>query len=127
MSDRAESIDLSEVDPVAQARVVHYMRHALELMEEGQAAMATALRYFEKAAGELVARVDDALAGRLTLSELTAEERVLFNRVVDESISERLAGSDYATDLLAEGITVVYLDGDELIENKPDGSTNKIR
>lgn len=83
--------------------------------------------------GELVeldpvaqARVDDALAGRLPLTELTAEQRALFNRIVDEAIREGLAGSDYATELLAAGVNVVYLDGDELIEKKSDGSTRKI-
>ena len=127
MNERAESIDLSEDDPVTQARVVHYMRHALSLLEEGQESLTTALEYFEKAAGELVARVDDALAGRLPLTELTAEQRGLFNRIVDESITARLAGSDYATDLLVEGITVVYLDGDQLVEKKPAGTTKRLR
>lgn len=126
MGDWAKSIDIAELDPVAQARVVHYMRHALELMDEGQAAMTTALEYFETAANELAARASDALAGRLPLTELTAEQRALFNRIVNESIGERLAQSDYAAELLAEGIEVVYLDGDELIEKKSDGTTRRL-
>lgn len=124
---RPDQVDIAELDSVAQARVVHYMRHALELMDEGQAAMTTALEYFEAAARTIAAPVNDALAGRVPLHDLTAEQRALFNRIVDETISERLAGSDYAAELLAEGVTVVYLDGDELIGKKQDGSTRKIR
>lgn len=61
------------------------------------------------------------------MSVLTAEQRALFNRIVDESITERVAGSDYAAELLAEGVDVVYLDGDELIEKKADGAPRRIR
>lgn len=122
MSDNPEigQVDLKELSPLGLARVVHHLRHALALMEEAQQSMTVALDYFEAEATTLVTHVEAALAGQLALTELTAEERVRFNKRVDETVGVRLDDSDYVGDLLAEGVTKVVLDGDDMVELQPD-------
>lgn len=68
-------------------------------------------------------RVEDALAGRLPLRELTTEEGVVFNAEVAASVEESLAVVHYGQTLAAEGVTTVALDeSGHLVEYHPDGS-----
>ncbi|MCD2157967.1 ParD-like family protein [Rhodococcus cerastii] len=68
-------------------------------------------------------RVEEALAGRLPLTELGNEEGTVFNAEIDASIEEQLATANYGTTLAAQGITTVALsDEGQIIEYRPDGT-----
>jgi len=69
-------------------------------------------------------RVEEALAGRLPMSELDENEGIAFNAEVTASIEELLATTHYGDELAAEGITTVSLEDGVLVQHLPDGSTN---
>lgn len=70
-------------------------------------------------------KVEAALAGGLEVSELSAEEGVVFNAEISAAIEESLAGTDYGALLAARGITTVALDeSGQIIEHRPDGSSS---
>lgn len=69
-------------------------------------------------------RVEAALAGRLPMGRLSAEEMVVVNAEISVAIEESLAHSRYGDRLAEAGVTTVALDSDgRLIEHRPDGST----
>jgi hypothetical protein len=69
-------------------------------------------------------RVEAALEGRLSLADLTSEERVVTNAEIDAVIAERLHGVDFGAVLAAEGIATVALDDQgRLVRYEPDGTT----
>ena len=69
-------------------------------------------------------RVEAALEGRLDLTDLTAEERLVTNAETDAAIAERLRTVDYGDVLTAEGVATVALDDDgRLVRHDPDGTT----
>jgi len=69
-------------------------------------------------------RVEAALAGRLDIAYLNAEEGVVFNAEVNAAIAESLAQTNYGEILAARGITTVALDDDgNMVERRPDGTT----
>jgi hypothetical protein len=55
-------------------------------------------------------RVEAALAGELPLSELSAEEGVVFRAEIEAGIEESLARTNYGEILRAAGIATVALD-----------------
>jgi len=68
-------------------------------------------------------RVEAALAGSLSVGDLSAEEGVVFNAEVSAAIEESLARSDYGATLATRGITTVALnDAGEIVEHSPDGN-----
>lgn len=72
-------------------------------------------------------RVEAALAGETPLSQLSAEEGVVFNAEISAAIEESLARTDYGATLAARGITTVALDDDgELVQYRPDGSATAL-
>jgi ParD-like antitoxin of type II bacterial toxin-antitoxin system len=69
-------------------------------------------------------RVEAALAGDLPLTDLSAEEGVVFNAEISAAIEETLARTDYGAELAARGITTVALnDSGEIVEHRPDGTS----
>lgn len=69
-------------------------------------------------------KVEAALAGAVELSELNAEESVVFNAEVSAAIEESLTGTHYGALLAARGVTTVALDeSGQIIAHRPDGST----
>ena len=69
-------------------------------------------------------RVEAALAGDVDVSELTAEEGVVFNSEVAAAIEESLARTHYGRVLAAGGVTTVALDeAGNIVEHRPDGSS----
>lgn len=69
-------------------------------------------------------RVEAALAGELSLDELSVEEGVVFDAEIAVAIEERLAGTHYGQRLAAQGITTVALDEDgRIVEYRPDGTS----
>ncbi len=71
------------------------------------------------------ARVEAALAGRLPMSELTAEEATVVNAEITVAVEENLASTHYGDRLAAEGVTTVALDeSGNLVEYRPDGTTS---
>src|ERR1700733_10664221 len=50
-------------------------------------------------------RVEAAMAGELSLRELTAEEGIVFNAEIAAGIEESLARADYGRALAARGVT----------------------
>jgi hypothetical protein len=72
-------------------------------------------------------KVEAALAGDVSVRELTAEEGVVFNAEISAAIQEGLAGTDYGAVLAARGITTVALDDDGVIvQYQPDGSAVRL-
>ncbi|MGO4256887.1 TA system antitoxin ParD family protein [Marmoricola sp. RAF53] len=70
-------------------------------------------------------RVEEALAGRVPLADLDANEAVTFNAEVSASVEELLAATHYGEELAAEGITTVALDeSGNLVQYRPDGSSS---
>jgi hypothetical protein len=69
-------------------------------------------------------RVEAALAGRLSLGELSVEEGVVFNAEVEAAIEESLARPNYGGVIAARGITTVALDdAGQIVEYRPDGTS----
>jgi hypothetical protein len=68
-------------------------------------------------------RVEAALAGELELTELSAEEGVVFNAEISAAIQESLARTDYGRVLAGRGITTVAVnEAGEIVEHRPDGT-----
>jgi hypothetical protein len=69
-------------------------------------------------------RVEAAMAGELSLRELTAEEGIVFNAEIAAGIEESLARADYGRALAARGVTTVALNDDgDIVEHRPDGTS----
>lgn len=69
-------------------------------------------------------RIDDAIAGRRPMTELSAQERLMANAEIDAAIEQAAVTTNYAERLAAEGITTVTMDDDgRLITRHPDGSS----
>ena len=69
-------------------------------------------------------KVEAALAGDISLRDLTDEEGAVLNAEIAASIEESLARADYGATLAARGITTVALDENgEIVQYRPDGST----
>jgi len=72
-------------------------------------------------------RVEAALAGQLSLRDLSDSERVVVNGEIAAAIEQNLAVVHVGNELAAEGITTVALDEDgRLVEHHPDGSTSTV-
>lgn len=72
-------------------------------------------------------RVEAAMAGRLDLDQLDANEGVVFNAEITAAIEEDLARTNYGDTLAARGITTVALDDDgEIVEYRPDGTSAQL-
>lgn len=72
-------------------------------------------------------RVEAALAGQLSLRDLSDSERVVVNGEIAAAIEQNLAVVHVGNELAAEGITTVALDEDgRLVEHHPDGSTSMV-
>ncbi|SIH24747.1 Uncharacterized protein conserved in bacteria [Mycobacteroides abscessus subsp. abscessus] len=62
-------------------------------------------------------RVESALAGRLSMRALTAEEGVVFNAEIEVELERRIASTNLQEELRSEGVRVVVLNGDgEIVE-----------
>jgi hypothetical protein len=72
-------------------------------------------------------RVEAALAGELTLTELTAEERLVVHAELDVAMAEAAQATAFGDVLAGEGIATVALDDDgNLVAYRPDGSTEPV-
>ena len=72
-------------------------------------------------------RVEAALDGTLTLSDLNPEERLVTNAEADAAIVERLRTVDYGAVLAAEGVSTVALnDEGRLVRYDPDGTSTPL-
>ncbi|NLU84740.1 hypothetical protein [Rhodococcus sp. HNM0569] len=68
-------------------------------------------------------RVEAALAGRLPLRELSAEEGVVFNAEVAAGLDESLATGNHVADRAARGLASVVLDEQgRVVKHLPDGT-----
>lgn len=69
-------------------------------------------------------RIQRAVAGRVPLTELTSEERLVANATIDANISVAANSVSFADRLAARGVTTVLIDDEgRLIERHPDGTT----
>lgn len=131
-----EGLSTDALSPEDRARVRLHLERALALMHRGHEQTGAAITVMESHLRTVVegdaqyasslARVDQALAGELALTDLTAEERAEFNHRVDEEIRSNLGNADYASDLLASGVTVVVLEDGQLLELRPDGTSRRL-
>jgi len=72
-------------------------------------------------------RVEAALAGSLSMTDLTVEEGVVFNAEIAAGIEEDLARVDFGQILAERGITTVALDDvGRIIEYRPDGTSSVV-
>ncbi len=72
-------------------------------------------------------RVEAALAGELSLRELTAEERTVTDAEVDAAISTAARTVRLGQTLAARGVTTVALDDDGVLTRyHPDGTTERL-
>ena len=72
-------------------------------------------------------RVEAALAGSLSMTDLTVEEGVVFNAEIAAGIEEDLARVNFGRILAERGITAVALDdAGRIIEYRPDGTSSVI-
>jgi ParD-like antitoxin of type II bacterial toxin-antitoxin system len=69
-------------------------------------------------------KVEAALVGELELSDLSADEGVVFNAEISAAIQERLTESNYGQQLARRGIATVALNEDgQIVEHRPDGTS----
>ena len=69
-------------------------------------------------------RVEDALAGRLAVEQLSDEEGIVFDSEVQSRLEERLRTTNLGAVLAARGVTTVALNEQgELTEYRPDGTS----
>ncbi|WP_305091439.1 hypothetical protein [Prescottella sp. R16] len=69
-------------------------------------------------------RVEAALAGRVPLRDLTAEEGVVFNAEVAAALEESLATGNHVADRAAQGRATVVLDEQgRVVKHLPDGTS----
>jgi hypothetical protein len=69
-------------------------------------------------------RVEAALAGTVELSDLSTQERAVFNAEIDVAIQEHAGRTSYGDVLAREGVTTVALDDQgRLVQFHPDGSS----
>lgn len=72
-------------------------------------------------------RIEAAMSGTVSPSDLTVDERTVLNAELDASIQAHARAVSYGHLLAAEGATTVSLDDDgNLVEHHPDGSTATI-
>ena len=72
-------------------------------------------------------RVEAALAGRHSMTDLTVEEGVVFNAEIAAGIEEDLARGDFGQILAERGITTVALDdAGRIVEYRPDGTSSVV-
>lgn len=70
-------------------------------------------------------RIERAVAGEVSLSDLSVEERLVANAVIDAGISSTANATSFADRLAARGISTVSLDDDgAIVRRHPDGSTS---
>lgn len=68
-------------------------------------------------------RVEAALAGRVPLRELSAEEGVVFNAEIAAALEESLATGNHLDDRAAQGRSTVVLDDQgRVVKHLPDGT-----
>lgn len=73
-------------------------------------------------------RIEAVLSGELSLSALSAEERVVATAEQDVRIQEQAQAADFGAYLAAEGVTTVALDDKgRLVEYRPDGTQKVLR
>jgi hypothetical protein len=69
-------------------------------------------------------RIQRAVAGHVPLAELTADERIVANAMIDANISVAANATSFADRLAARGVTTVVMDDEgRLVERHPDGTT----
>ncbi len=72
-------------------------------------------------------RIEQALRGELSLSDLDRTERTVANAEIDATIQQRAQVTSFGAVAWARGITTVALDDDgNLVEHRPDGSESVI-
>ncbi|NLE80638.1 MAG: hypothetical protein GX610_13840 [Rhodococcus sp.] len=68
-------------------------------------------------------RVEAALAGRMPLSELSAEEGVVFNAEIAAALEESLSTGNHVADRAAQGRASIVLDEQgRVVKHLPDGT-----
>lgn len=72
-------------------------------------------------------RIRRAALGNLPLDELSPEEQAVANAMINESISAAAAGTSFADQLAARGITTIVMDDDgRMVRRHPDGSSTPV-
>lgn len=79
--------------------------------------------FFDRQTGVARRRIKSAVAGETPLAELSDDERVVANAVIDAAISTTANGTSFADRLAARGVTTVVMDDEgRMVRRHPDGS-----
>ncbi|MDV6278325.1 hypothetical protein R3Q06_33325 [Rhodococcus erythropolis] len=121
MQDTADKVTRLAADLVASAMAEGERQHRTGRQQlEHWARVGRAVSSRQTAARR---RVEEALAGRLPISELGTEDGAVFNAEINAAIEEQLATTDYGSLLAAQGVTTVALSEDgQIVEYRPDGT-----
>jgi hypothetical protein len=72
-------------------------------------------------------RIERAIAGELSLAELTDDERVAANASISAAISTAANSTSFADRLAARGVTTIVMDDDgRMVRRHPDGTTTAL-
>ncbi len=80
--------------------------------------------FFDRQTSASHRRIQQAIAGELTLGDLDENERVVANAAIDAAISTAANELSFADRLAARGVTTVVMDDEgRMVRRRPDGST----
>lgn len=83
--------------------------------------------YFDRLTSAPRRRIERAVAGEVPLADLSGDERVTANALIDASISTTANGTSFAELLAARGVTTVVMDDEgRMVRRHPDGSTTAL-
>lgn len=83
--------------------------------------------FFDRQTSSARRRVQRAVAGEVPLSELSTEEQLAANALVDAAISAAANSTSFADRLAARGTTTITMSADgRLLRREPDGTTTPL-
>lgn len=83
--------------------------------------------YFDGLTSAPRRRIERAVAGEVPLADLSPDERLTANAMIDAAISTTANATSFADLLAARGVTTVVMDAEgRMVRRHPDGSTTAL-
>lgn len=83
--------------------------------------------FFDRQTSSARRRIERAVAGEVPLGDLSADEQVTANALIDGAIATAANSSSFAARLAARGTTTVTMAADgQLLRREPDGTTTPL-
>jgi hypothetical protein len=80
--------------------------------------------FFDRQTSASRRRIERAVAGEVALADLSDDEQVAANALIDAAISTAASETSFADRLAARGVTTIVMDDDgRMVRREPDGST----